>query len=320
MKKYVVTGAAGFIGSTVATKLLQNGHSVIGIDCINDAYDTRVKHWRLGGLNEYERFKLNQLDISIYDAEWVSEFDRADSVIHLAARAGVRQSVLNPRVYMSSNVDGTLNVLEAMRENNLKSLVMASTSSLYGANTDQPYNEESDSSRTLSPYAASKKGAEALVYTYHHLYGFDTQILRFFTVYGPAGRPDMSIFKFVQAVIEGSELNLYGDGGERDFTYVDDIASGVILATEQSGHNIINLGGDNPVKIKQIIEIIEDITGLNSQVRVVERDPSDVPSTWADITRAKDILNWTPYISIEEGIKSAVDWYMANRDWAKTVQ
>ena len=250
----------------------------------------------------------------------MSEFDGADSVIHLAARAGVRQSVLNPRVYMSSNVDGTLNVLEAMRENNLKNLVMASTSSLYGANTDQPYKEESDSSRTLSPYAASKKGAEALVYTYHHLYDFDTQILRFFTVYGPAGRPDMSIFKFVQAVIEGSELNLYGDGGERDFTYVDDIASGVILATEQSGHNIINLGGDNPVKIKQIIEIIEDITGLDSQVRVMERDPSDVPSTWADITRAKDILNWKPYISIEEGIKSVVDWYMANRDWAKTVR
>ena len=320
MKKYVVTGAAGFIGSTVATKLLQSGHSVIGIDCINDAYDTRVKHWRLDALYEYERFKLNELDLSIYDEEWVSEFNGADSVIHLAARAGVRQSVLNPRIYISSNVYGTLNVLEAMRETNLKSLVMASTSSLYGANTDQPYSEESDSSRTLSPYAASKKGAEALVYTYHHLYGFDTQILRFFTVYGPAGRPDMSIFKFVQAVIEGSELTLFGDGGERDFTYVDDIAAGVILATEQSGHNIINLGGDNPVKIKQVIEISEDITGLNSLVRVMERDPSDVPSTWADITRANDILNWTPYIPIEEGIKSVVDWYMANRDWAKTVR
>ena len=320
MKKYIVTGAAGFIGSTVAIKLLQDGHSVIGIDCINDAYDTRVKHWRLDTLYEYERFKLNELDLTIYDEKWVSEFNGADVVIHLAARAGVRQSVLNPRVYISSNVDGTLNVLEAMREAKLKSLVMASTSSLYGANTDQPYSEESDTSKTLSPYAASKKGAEALVYTYHHLYGFDTQILRFFTVYGPAGRPDMSIFKFVQAVIEGRELTLYGDGGERDFTYVDDIAAGVISATEQSGHNVINLGGDNPVKIKKIIEIIENITGLKAHLRVMERDPSDVPSTWADITRAKDILSWTPYISIEEGIKSVVDWYQANRYWAKEVR
>tara|TARA_B100002003_G_scaffold195509_1_gene185395 strand:- start:68 stop:1033 length:966 start_codon:yes stop_codon:yes gene_type:complete len=319
MAKYVVTGAAGFIGSRVATSLLTEGHAVIGIDCLNSAYDPKMKLWRLSSLNEFDKFTLLESDISNSKSSWTSEFEGAEAVIHLAARAGVRQSVLTPELYLTANVNGTLHVLEACRKYDVKSFILASTSSLYGASKEQPYSEESESSKTLSPYAASKKAAETLTHTYHHLYGLNTQILRFFTVYGPAGRPDMSIFKFIQSIVEGKELTLFGDGGERDFTYVDDTADGVIKAVGVNGYNVINLGSDRPVQIKKVIEIIERVVGKAATISVKKRDPSDVLSTWANISRARELLNWTPQTSLEDGINLAVDWYLTNRQWASHI-
>ena len=319
MNKYTVTGAAGFIASVVSTKLLESGHEVVGIDNLNDAYDITIKNWRLEKLQDYANFSFIQNDISTSSRSWTDSFKNADSILHLAGRAGVRQSVETPHVYIESNVLGTLNVLEAVKDHNIQNIVIASTSSVYGSSLIQPYDEDSESSKVLSPYAASKKSAETLAHAYHHLYGINTQILRFFTVYGPAGRPDMSIFRFIKGISDGSEILLYGDGGERDFTYVDDIAEGVCKAGDLEGYNIINLGGDNPVRIKKIIELIEKYTSKSASIKVVGRDPADVPSTWANINTAKDILSWEPNVSIEVGISRTVDWYKDNYDWAKKI-
>ncbi|MFL2756003.1 MAG: NAD-dependent epimerase/dehydratase family protein [Dehalococcoidia bacterium] len=319
MNKYIVTGAAGFIASVVSTKLLESGHEVIGIDNLNDAYDIRIKNWRLEKLQDYSNFNFIHNDISTSSQGWTDSFKNADAILHLAGRAGVRQSVETPHVYIESNVLGTLNVLEAVKTHNIENIVIASTSSVYGSSLIQPYDENSESSKVLSPYAASKKSAETLAHAYHHLYGINIQILRFFTVYGPAGRPDMSIFRFIKGISDGFEILLYGDGGERDFTYVDDIADGVCKAANIEGHNIINLGGDNPVRIKKIIELIEKDTGKSATIKVVDRDPADVPSTWANISTAKDLLSWKPNISIEVGISRTVDWYKYNYDWANKI-
>jgi nucleoside-diphosphate-sugar epimerase len=319
MNKYIVTGAAGFIASVVSTKLLESGHEVIGIDNLNDAYDIRIKNWRLEKLQDYSNFNFIHNDISTSSQGWTDSFKNADAILHLAGRAGVRQSVETPHVYIESNVLGTLNVLEAVKTHNIENIVIASTSSVYGSSLIQPYDENSESSKVLSPYAASKKSAETLAHAYHHLYGINIQILRFFTVYGPAGRPDMSIFRFIKGISDGVEILLYGDGGERDFTYVDDIADGVCKAANIEGHNIINLGGDNPVRIKKIIELIEKDTGKSATIKVVDRDPADVPSTWANISTAKDLLSWKPNISIEVGISRTVDWYKYNYDWANKI-
>ena len=319
MNKYIVTGAAGFIASVVSTKLLESGHKVIGIDNLNDAYDIRIKNWRLEKLQDYSNFNFIHSDISTSSQGWTDSFKNADAILHLAGRAGVRQSVETPHVYIESNVLGTLNVLEAVKAHDIQNIVIASTSSVYGSSLIQPYDENSESSKVLSPYAASKKSAETLAHAYHHLYGINIQILRFFTVYGPAGRPDMSIFRFIKGISDGFEILLYGDGGERDFTYVDDIADGVCKAANIEGHNIINLGGDNPVKIKEIIELIEKYTGKSATIKVVDRDPADVPSTWANINTAKDLLSWKPNISIEVGISRTVDWYKYNYDWANKI-
>ena len=319
MNKYIVTGAAGFIASVVSTKLLESGYKVIGIDNLNDAYDITIKNWRLEKLQDYANFSFIQNDISTSSRGWTDSFKNADSILHLAGRAGVRQSVETPHVYIESNVLGTLNVLEAVKGHNIQNIVIASTSSVYGSSLIQPYDEDSESSKVLSPYAASKKSAETLAHAYHHLHGINTQILRFFTVYGPAGRPDMSIFRFIKGISDGSEILLYGDGGERDFTYVDDIAEGVCQARDLEGYNIINLGGDNPVRIKKIIELIEKYTSKSASIKVVGRDPADVPSTWANINTAKDVLSWEPNVSIEVGISRTVDWYKHNYDWAKKI-
>jgi UDP-glucuronate 4-epimerase len=319
MNKYVVTGAAGFIASVVSIKLLESGYEVVGIDNLNDAYDMRIKNWRLTKLQEYPNFQFLHSDIAIANPVWADTFNGAASVIHLAGRAGVRQSVADPHIYIESNVIGTLNVLEAVKKYNIDNMVIASTSSVYGIGNPQPYSENSESSKVLSPYAASKKSAETIAYAYHHLYNLNIQVLRFFTVYGPAGRPDMSIFRFIKGISDGTEILLYGDGGERDFTYVEDIADGVCRATSINGYNTINLGGDSPVKIKNIIELIEYETGNSALIKIEGRDPADVPSTWANISNAKKILSWEPNISIEIGIAKSVKWYKDNHDWAQNI-
>ena len=320
MELYLVTGVAGFIGSSVATNIIKRGDRVIGIDNLNDSYNPEIKERRLTPLQRYDAFTFLQMDLSDltnFDRHIVS--DEITAVIHLAARAGVRQSVINPSMYLESNVIGTLNVLEFVRRQNISKFVLASTSSVYGRQESQPAPETEESSFALSPYAASKKAAEVLTYTYHHLYGINATILRFFTVYGPQGRPDMSIFKFIKAIVEGDSLTLFGDGGKRDFTYIDDIVTGVLESLKLRGFNIINLGSDRPVAVLDIIRMIEELAGREASVTVHERDPSDVPSTWADIRKAKDLLGWEPMVSIRDGIKETYNWYVDNRDWAKRI-
>ena len=319
--RILLTGCAGFIGAKTAELLLEQGHQVIGIDNLNDAYDPKLKWWRLRQLQAHPSFRFVQVDISEWTPTWrvFGEHLPYDAVINLAARAGVRQSVENPWVYIATNTTGALNLLELCRQYDVNKYVLASTSSLYG-NNERPFREDLPTDRPLSPYASSKKGAETLCYTYHHLYGLDITVLRYFTVYGPAGRPDMSIFRFIRWIAEGEPIQVFGDGlQERDFTYVDDIAQGTMAALKPLGYEIINLGGDRPVSLKWIIETIENLLGRQAVWRTEPMHPADVKATWADITKARSLLGWEPQVSVEEGLRRSVEWYLENRDWAKEV-
>lgn len=328
---YLVTGCAGFIASKVTEKLLAAGHEVVGVDNLNRAYDPRLKQWRLAQLQKQANFRFHPIDITDRDA--LEKLFRADAdrtphaerdehgpyaaVVNLAARAGVRPSVENPWVYYQANSDGTLNLLDLCRRFGVKKFLLASTSSLYGSHNPLPYSEDADTNRPLSPYAASKKAAETLAYTYHYLHGIDVSIVRYFTVYGPAGRPDMSIFRFIRWIDQGDPLILYGDGGQqRDFTYVDDIARGTIAALAPCGYEIINLGGDRPVAMSAVIEQIAALVGKRPQFDRRAAHPADVPATWANISKANHLLGWSPEIGIEEGLKRSVAWYRENQSLA----
>jgi UDP-glucuronate 4-epimerase len=320
MSNYLLTGVAGFIASKVAELLLEQGHTVVGVDNLNDAYDVRLKLWRLAQLEGLPGFQFHRLDITdrtALEELFALEFD---AVINLAARAGVRQSVENPWVYFETNVTGTLNLLELCREFAVSKLVLASTSSLYGAHNPRPFREDADTDHPLSPYAASKKAAEALCHTYHYLHGLDVTVLRFFTVYGPAGRPDMSLFRFVQWIREGRPVRVYGDGQQsRDFTYVDDVARGTIAALKPLGYEVINLGSDEPVVLMDAIRLVEGLAGEEACLEFQPRHPADVLATWADIGKAGRLLGWRPQVGFQEGLERLVHWYQANRDWARDV-
>ena len=330
--KYLVTGCAGFIGWKVTEFLLADGHTVVGMDNLNDAYDATVKQWRLNqlqtassgerALQERGIFQFHRLDICDRDAlnEVFKQVD-FDAVINLAARAGVRQSVQNPWVYVDTNVTGTLNLLELCREFNVKKFVLASTSSLYGENNPLPFGEDANTDGPLSPYAASKKGAEALCHSHHHLYDIDTTIFRFFTVYGPAGRPDMSAFRFVKWISEGEPVTVYGDGQQssRDYTYVDDIARGVIAGLKPLGYEIINLGSDSPIVLIDTIRLIEELVGKKANLEHRPFHPADVRATWANIQKAERLLGWRPQVTFRQGIMELVRWYQENREWAKDI-
>ncbi len=241
-------------------------------------------------------------------------------MINLAARAGVRPSVENPWVYFQTNADGTLNLLDLCRRYGVKKFVLASTSSLYGANNKIPFHEADDTSRPLSPYAASKKAAEAIAYTYHHLHQLDVTVLRYFTVYGPAGRPDMSIFRFVHRISEGMPITVFGDGTQqRDFTYVEDVARGTIAAIQPAGFEVINLGGDKPVELNAIIAEIAHLVGREPQIVRRPSHPADVHATWASIEKARSLLKWSPTVPWQEGLRRCVDSYRENRDLAQSV-
>ena len=328
MKRYLVTGCAGFIGSKVSELLLRSGQQVVGIDSINDAYDPRLKQWRLAQLEALPGFRFKKLDISNLDA--LAELFESDAaatdsddvdcrpysgVINLAARAGVRPSVENPWIYFQANCDGTVNLLDLCRQHGVNKFVLASTSSLYGSHNPIPYSEDADTNRPLSPYAASKKAAEAIAYSYHHLHGLDITVFRYFTVYGPAGRPDMSVFRFVRRIAEGESIVVFGDGSqERDFTYVDDIARGTIAGLKPLGYEVINLGGDRPVKLSTIIYQIAELLGSKAKIDYQAAHPADVPATWANVTKANRVLDWTPEVSVEEGLRRSVQWYRDNRE------
>jgi UDP-glucuronate 4-epimerase len=322
MKKVLVTGAAGFIASQVTLQLLNQGVEVVGIDNMNDYYDVRLKQFRLLQLQGKSGFEFTELDIE--DSRGLTKlFDRHqfDVVFNLAARAGVRYSMENPHIYMTTNAIGSLNLLEEMRRKNVKKFVLASTSSLY-AGQKMPFTEDLAVNTPISPYAASKKAAEVMAYSYHYLYGIDVSIVRYFTVYGPAGRPDMSIFRFIKWIDQGERLEVFGDGGQsRDFTFVQDIARGTILAAKPLGYEVINLGGgQNPISLNTVIAGIEQRLGKKADIDNRVFHKADIKETWADISKAKRLLNWEPTVSFESGLDQTVQWYMNNKEWAKEIK
>jgi len=322
MKKVLVTGSAGFIGHRVVRLLREQDVEVVGVDNLNDAYDRRIKQHRQKQLGDDTGYAFYEADIENLEAlEPIFKKHAFDAVFNLAARAGVRYSIENPHIYLQSNAQGALNILELMRESECRKLVLASTSSLY-AGQPMPFHEDLPVEQPLSPYAASKKAAEILSYTYHHLYDFDVTILRYFTVYGPAGRPDMAPFRFIKWIHEGTPITVFGDGTQtRDFTYVDDIARGTLLAAKPLGHTVINLGGGKrPIALLDFIRMIEDCLGKKAEITWQEMSASEMVDTAADIQKAKKVLDWEPKVDLGEGLDRTVEWYLENEEWAKSVE
>ena len=322
----MVTGTAGFIAFQVSKQLLDKGDHVVGVDNLNDYYDVKIKNWRLEQLKVHPNAKnFSFFDLDIEDQAKLANLFQAeglfDAVLNLAARAGVRYSIENPHVYLSTNAEGTLNLLECMRAKGCKKFVLASTSSLY-AGQKMPFNEDLAVNEPLSPYAATKKAGELMAYSYHKLYQMDVSVVRYFTVFGPAGRPDMSPYRFIKWIAEEETIQMFGDGSQsRDFTYVDDIARGTIAAIQDVGYEIINLGGGmNPVSLNTIISKLEELLGKKAKVDHKPFHVADLMETWADISKAKSLLDWEPQVSLDEGLEKSVQWHMDNRNWLKEVQ
>lgn len=323
MAKILVSGAVGFIGARVCQMLIEQGHTVTGLDNLNHAYDVRMKEYRLDQLRGHPRFTFHKEDIArraILDENSPLKSQKFDAVINLAARAGVRQSVADPWIFYETNLTGTLNLLEFCHQNNIPKFLLASTSSIYGANAPIPTPESADSDHPLQPYAASKKAAEVLCSSYHHLYGIDVSVVRYFTVYGPAGRPDMSVFRFARWIWEEQPVQLFGDGEQsRGFTYVDDIARGTIAALEPVGYEIINLGGHEVITINELIALLEERIGKKAIIEQHPANPADMTTSSADVSKARALLGWQPQINMNTGISRVVDWYCAERGWAKNI-
>ena len=314
-KRVLVTGGAGFIGSHVSEALLKRGDEVIIVDEINDYYDTRLKRNNLTHLLKYDNSKKVKIyEGDICDINFISnifEKEKPEWIIHLAARAGVRPSIQNPFIYIHSNIEGTTRLLELAHKHGNKHFVFASSSSVYGGSNNHIFSESDVVEFPVSPYAASKKSCELMSYTYHHLYGMNVSGLRFFTVYGPRGRPDMAPFKFLDRISRGIEIQQFGDGTScRDYTYIDDIVDGIIRSLDKpSGYQIYNLGNGNPVSLKHFIKIIEDTIGIKAIIKILPNQPGDVPRTAADISKAKKLLGYYPKVSFQDGIKRLADWY-----------
>ena len=321
MKTVLLTGAAGFIGHKTAEVLLRDGYRVIGIDNMNDYYDIKLKEYRLNQLIGNEQFEFHKIDIENRGKlQLLFQSISIDAVMNLAARAGVRYSLENPHIYASTNLKGSLNLLELAKDYDVEKYVLASTSSIY-AGEKMPFSEERSVNCPISPYSATKKAAELMAYSYHYIYGIDISVLRYFTVYGPAGRPDMSIFRFIKWIDEGKPVKLYGDGSQsRDFTYVDDISEGTVKALKKVGYEIINLGGGrNPISIQRVIQLIEKKVERKAIINNKEFQKTDIKETWADISKAKRLLDWTPRISFEDGLSHTVAWYEENKPWLKGI-
>ena len=323
MANYLVTGAAGFIGANVVEMLLSQGHSVVGVDNMNRAYDVRMKEYRLKRLLNQPGFSFCMVDISDREAFLEGALPQGkdfEAVINLAARAGVRQSVEDPWVYIQTNVTGTLNLLELCRQHAIPKFILASSSSVYGADAPLPTPETADSDHPLQSYAASKKAAEVLCHAYHHLYGTDITIVRYFTVYGPAGRPDMSMFRFAQWITEGRPVRLNGNGEQsRGFTYVEDIARGTLQALRPLGFETINLGGHETITINALIGLLEELIGRKAIIQQLPPNPAEMLASWADVHKAKRLLNWEPRTKLVEGVAHLVAWYNAERAWASQI-
>jgi len=323
MKKYLLTGAAGFIASVVAKMLLEQGAEVVGLDNLNHAYDVRMKEYRLANLNKLPGFSFHKLDVSdrnlLHNTQLTGQ--GFDAVINLAARAGVRDSLKDPWVYLETNATGTLNLLELCRQENIPKFILASTSSIYGADAQLPTPETATSDKPLQAYAASKKAAEVMAHAYHYLYDIDVSVVRYFTVYGPAGRPDMVMFRFSKWITEGDRVKLNGDGEQsRGFTYVDDIARGTIAALKPLGFEIINLGGHEVITMNELIRMLEQKIGKKAQLDTYPRHPADMMTNQADVSKAKSLLDWDPQVSLEEGIGKLIEWYQQEREWVKDIK
>ncbi len=328
--KILVTGAAGFIGFHTSLKLLQRNDEVVGIDNLNDYYDVNLKENRLKQLQERENFQFIKLDLSDRDGiEKLFQDHQFDRVINLAAQAGVRYSIENPRTYIDSNIVGFINILEGCRHTNVPHLSYASSSSVYGANVKQPFSESDNVDHPVSLYAASKKSNELMAHTYSNLFSLPTTGLRFFTVYGPWGRPDMALFKFTKGIIEGTPIDVYNHGDMyRDFTYIDDIVEGVIRITDKvpdanaewnglhpdpsssfAPYKIYNIGNNAPVKLMDFVHAIEDSIGKKADINMMPIQPGDVPSTCADVSALTNDIGFKPATGVKEGIQNFVEWY-----------
>jgi UDP-glucuronate 4-epimerase len=319
----LITGAAGFIGYHLADRLLQEGHEIYGIDNLNDYYDVGLKQQRLIQLRRYQNFHFKRLDLSDRQAT-AHLFETQDFtvVIHLAAQAGVRYSLDHPHAYLDSNLAGFLNILEGCRHSNIEHLVYASSSSVYGANTKIPFAVEDAVDHPISLYAATKKANELMAHTYSHLYQIPTTGLRFFTVYGPWGRPDMAYFKFAQAIAQGKPIDVYNFGKmQRDFTYIDDIIEGIIRVTKNipngssdqtnssAPYRLYNIGNNNPVELMRFIEILEQAMGRSAIKNFLPMQPGDVPTTYADVDALIEDVGFAPKTPLEVGIGHFVRWY-----------
>jgi UDP-glucuronate 4-epimerase len=330
MPKILVTGAAGFIGYHTALRLLERGDTVVGLDSMSDYYDVSLKEARLARLRPHKNFRFEHLDVA--DRDRIAALfarERFDRVVHLAAQAGVRYSLVNPHVYVDSNVVGFLNILEGCRHNPVEHLVYASSSSVYGANTQMPFAVHDNVDHPVSLYAATKKANELMAHCYSHLYRIPTTGLRFFTVYGPWGRPDMALFLFTKAILDGKEIEVFNHGKmQRDFTYIDDIVEGVIRvtdttatpnadwsgdtpdpATSRAPYRLYNIGNNSPVQLGRMIEVLETALGRTARKRLVDIQPGDVPATYADVDALVRDVGFRPATSIEDGVHQFVDWY-----------
>lgn len=318
-KKILVTGAAGFIGNNLSMKLVGKCKSLICIDNMNSYYDLKLKKARKDRLElkaQESHFKSFEfLEIDLKDQSLVNKIiskHRPDVICHLAAQAGVRYSLEFPHVYVEDNITATINILEASKKNKIKDIVFASTSSVYGLSEEDLFHEELSIDSTISTYASTKRSCELLCHTYHHLYGIRFRILRFFTVYGPWGRPDMALFLFTKAIINDERIKVFNGGKmRRDFTYVDDITDGFISAASKNlDFEIINLGGGEPVELLDFISLIEEFLEKKAKKILMPLQPGDVPRTSADIFKAKKLLNYNPKVKVREGVKNFIEWYI----------
>ena len=333
--KYLVTGAAGFIGFHVVKRLCDAGHQVIGLDNLNDYYDVNLKLARLKNLEQFDLFNFVKLDLA--DRDGIAQLfaqQKFDRVIHLAAQAGVRYSIDNPMAYADSNLIGHLTILEGCRQNNVKHLVYASSSSVYGLNTKVPFSTSDSVDHPISLYAATKKSNELMSHTYSHLYGIPTTGLRFFTVYGPWGRPDMALFKFTKAIINKEPIDVYNHGDmKRDFTYIDDIVEGIIriqdvspsendswqvesasAAHSSAPYRIYNIGNGSPIKLIDFITSLESSIGIKAIQNLMPMQPGDVYQTYADVDDLFDAIDYKPIMKVAEGVDNFVQWYMSHEN------